>query len=81
MDKTLIQRTGGDGRKAGVLLIGGLIGAATGVGAAYLLWQAREKRSRAGETEEPIISSGSAMRLGVILFGFLRQINEIARGK
>jgi len=81
MDKSLAKRTGGDGRKMGVLLVGGLIGAFTGVGAAYLLWQAREKRTRGAETDEPLISSGGAMKLGVILFGFLRQINDIARGK
>ncbi len=81
MDKTLVKRNGEAGRKAGVLLVGGLIGALTGVGAAYLLWQARERRSHGAESGEPLISSGSAMKLGVTLIGFLRQINDIARGK
>ncbi len=81
MDKTLVKRKSDDGQKVGVLLVGGLIGALTGVGAAYLLWQAREKRPHGAESDEPLISSGSAMKLGVTLFGFLRQINDIARGK
>jgi uncharacterized membrane protein YedE/YeeE len=80
MDKSLAQRRNENGRKAGVLLVGGMIGALVGVGAAYLLWQAREKRSRGRESEEPLISSGGAVKLGVLLFGLLRQINDIARG-
>jgi glucokinase len=73
MSKTLAQRRNENTRKAGVLLVGGVIGALTGVGAAYLLWQAKERRS--------VITSGGAVKLGVMLFGLLRQINELARGK
>jgi hypothetical protein len=81
MDKSLAKRTSVGGRKAGVLLVGGLIGALTGVGAAYLLWQAREKRLRGTDADEPLMSSGRAVKLGVMLFGLLRQINEVAQGK
>jgi hypothetical protein len=81
MSKTLAQRRNENTRKAGVLLVGGVIGALTGVGAAYLLWQARERRSQGLEADEPVISSGGAVKLGVMLFGLLRQINELARGK
>jgi hypothetical protein len=81
MSKSLVQRRNENARRAGVLLVGGVIGALTGVGAAYLLWQARERRLRGTESEEPLISSGGAVRLGVMLFGLLRQINELARGK
>ena len=79
--KALVTRGDKNPRFAGVLLVGGLIGALTGVGAAFLLWQARGKRSRTAEADEPIISTGEAVNLGMILFGLLRQINDIARGK
>ncbi len=81
MDKKLALRGNKKAREAGALLVGGLIGALTGVGAAYLLWQAREKRLRGTEDDEPLISSGRAVKLGVMLFGLLRQINEVAQGK
>jgi hypothetical protein len=81
MDKKLALRGNKNAREAGALLVGGLIGALTGVGAAYLLWQAREKRLRGTEDDEPLISSGRAVKLGVMLFGLLRQINEVAQGK
>ena len=81
MDKNLAPRGNKNAREAGTLLIGGLIGALTGVGAAYLLWQAREKRLRGTDNEEPLVSSGRAVKLGVMLFGLLRQINEVAQGK
>jgi hypothetical protein len=81
MDKRLAVRRNENGRKAGVLLVGGLIGALTGLGAAYLLWKASEGRARDSQSDEPVISSGGAVKLGVLLFGLLRQINDIARGK
>ena len=81
MAKTLATRTGDRNQLAGALLIGGLIGALTGAGAAYLVWQARGKRAPSGETGEALVTTGDAVKLGVIVFGLLRQINEIAHGK
>jgi hypothetical protein len=65
----------------GVLVAGGVIGALAGVGAAYLLLRARETRRRETGADLPIISSGSAVRLGALLFGLFRQINDIAQGR
>jgi hypothetical protein len=68
-------------RRTGVLLAGGVIGALAGVGAAYLLLAARDRRRRETDEDLPLISAGSAMKLGVLLFGLFRQIDEIARGE
>ncbi len=65
----------------GVLLAGGVIGALVGVGAAYMLLQAREKQQRTTGAPLPVISSNGAVKLGVLLFGLFRQINEIAQGR
>jgi hypothetical protein len=68
-------------RTMGVLLAGGVIGALVGVGAAYMLLQAREKQQRTTGAPLPVISSNGAVKLGVLLFGLFRQINEIAQGR
>ena len=81
MNRKMTLRRKEDVRTAGVLLAGGLIGALTGIGAAYLLLKARESRSRDLGADLPVLSSGSAMRLGMLLFGLFRQINEIAHGR
>jgi hypothetical protein len=81
MNKTLAPRKSDPNKKYGVLLAGGIIGALTGVGAAYLLWQAREKQSRQRNSDLPIITGGSAVRLGVLLFGLLRQIGDLTKGE
>jgi hypothetical protein len=60
------------------LLVGGVLGALLGVGTAYLLWQARERRVlRTGE-ESPLLSGADAMKLGTWAVGLLRQIGELA---
>ena len=68
-------------RAAGVVLAGGVIGALAGVGAAYLWLAARERRRLDTGEETPMISSGNAMKLGVLLLGLFRQIEQIARGE
>ncbi len=56
------------------LVVGGLIGAFTGLTAAYLLIQ------RSEETEEPpAISAGQGIRLGLLVLGLLRQVGELGR--
>lgn len=66
--------------KTSILLLGGVIGAITGIGAAYLLWQAKEKRFEEFEEDVPLVSSGGLMRIGLVVVGLLRQIGDIARG-
>ncbi len=57
--------------KTKILLIGALVGALTGVGAAYLLLQ------RADETEGLQLTAGEGVKLGVTVFSFLRQITQL----
>lgn len=56
--------------KGRVLLLGGLIGALTGVGAAYLIVRRYEA---AGERVR--LSTGEGLRLGLLVLGMLRQIS------
>jgi hypothetical protein len=57
--------------KPKVLVIGGLIGAAVGVTAAYLLLQ------RSEDEAPPDISVGEGVKLGVLVFGLLRSITNL----
>ena len=54
-----------------ILLIGAIVGALTGLGAAYLLLQRAEKD---GELQ---ISAGEGVKLGLSVFGFLRQVTQL----
>ena len=69
------------GRQAQVLVAGGVIGALVGLGAAYLLWQARERRVQDTDEDVPIVTSSGLMRIGVLVFGLIRQIMDIGRGE
>lgn len=52
-----------------VLVIGAVVGALTGLGAAYLLIQ-RSKRN----AERPTLNASESLRLGLLIFGLLRQV-------
>jgi len=52
-----------------VLVIGAVVGALTGLGGAYLLIQRARKRS-----ELPNLDAKEGLRLGLLIFGLLRQI-------
>ncbi|MBU0510493.1 MAG: hypothetical protein KJ638_02180 [Chloroflexi bacterium] len=58
-------------RKTKILLIGAVIGALTGLGAAYLLIQ------QVDEEETLQISPGEGVKLGVSIFSFLRQVTQL----
>lgn len=62
--------------KPKVLLIGGIIGLLTGLLAAYLLIQRAEKEER-----KPDLSAGEGVKLGVWVFGLLRQIASLGEGR
>ena len=81
MSKSLTVQRARERRALGVLLAGGVIGALAGVGAAYMLLQARDAQRRTAEEDLPLLSSGSAVKLGLLLLGLFRQIEEIARGR
>ncbi len=59
-----------------VLLIGGLVGALTGLGAAYLFMQSQQRRG----TEAHSISGGNLIKLGLLVFGLLRSVGDLADG-
>lgn len=62
--------------KAKVFMIGGAVGLLTGLLAAYLLVQRAEKRD-----EKPELNAGEGVKLGVLVFGLLRQIAALGEGK
>lgn len=55
---------------AQVLVIGGVVGALTGLGAAYLLVQRAKKRGGS-----PNLSAFEGVKLGLLIFGLLRQVS------
>ena len=57
-----------------VLVLGAIIGAATGLMGAYLLIQ-RAKR----DAVPPKLNAGEGVRLGVLVFGLLRQIQLLGQ--
>ncbi|MCD6401138.1 MAG: hypothetical protein J7L73_04330 [Anaerolineales bacterium] len=57
--------------KTKILLLGALVGAITGAGAAYLLIQ------RAEHDEELHLSPGEGVKLGLSVFSFLKQISQL----
>jgi hypothetical protein len=67
--------------RAQMLLVGGVIGALAGIGAAHLLWEAREKHMLETGESAPLVSSGGLVRIGLLVVGLLRQIGDVARGE
>lgn len=61
--------------KPRVLIVGAVIGAVVGVGAAYLISQQAERSGN-----KPEISAGSGIRLGLLVLGLLRQVAALGDG-
>lgn len=59
-----------------VLIIGGVLGAAVGLGAAYLFAQNSVRKGRM-----PEITAGDGVRLGLLLLGVLRSIAALGEGE
>jgi NO-binding membrane sensor protein with MHYT domain len=59
-----------------VMVIGGVIGLMAGLLAAYLLIQRAEKQN-----QKPELNAGEGVKLGVLVFGLLRQIATLGEGK
>ncbi|HKZ55833.1 MAG TPA: hypothetical protein VJ123_10155 [Anaerolineales bacterium] len=59
-----------DNWKPKTLLIGGVLGALTGLAAAYLLIQ---RAQRTGD--QPTLGAGEGVRLGLLVLGLLRQVS------
>jgi gas vesicle protein len=58
--------------KSSTILLGALIGAATGIAAAVLLTRRAESDQR-----ETAITTGEGLKLGVMVFGLLRAIASL----
>lgn len=61
---------------APVLAIGAVVGALTGLGAAYLLIQRAKKRG-----ESPNLNAMEGIKLGLLVFGLLRQVSMLGSGE
>jgi hypothetical protein len=64
-----------DNWKTKTLLIGAVLGALTGLGAAYMLVQRAEK-----EETNPRVSAGEGVKIGLMLLGVLRQVAQLGEG-
>jgi hypothetical protein len=64
-----------DNWKPKVLIIGAVLGALVGLGAAFLLAQNSEK-----EGKPPQISTGDGVKLGVLVMGLLRTVVTLGEG-
>ena len=62
-----------NGRTGRTILLGGLIGAVTGMGVAYLIAQRANRQG--GEVS---LSTGEGLRLGLLVLGMLRQVADLA---
>jgi nitrate reductase gamma subunit len=69
------SQTASESWKTQALLAGAVIGALVGVGAAYLLTQRAERNQ-----ESLKISAGDGVKLGVLVFGLLRQVAQLGEG-
>jgi hypothetical protein len=58
--------------KTRMLLLGGLIGAASGFAAAYLIVKQAEEKG-----EIPQLGAGEGMRIGMAVMGLLRRIGSL----
>lgn len=64
-----------DNWKPRLLIIGAVIGALTGIGAAYLLAQRAERQGI-----KPKLSSKEGLSLSLLVFGLLRQVSLLGGG-
>jgi hypothetical protein len=65
-----------DNWKPKVLIIGAVLGAMVGLGAAFLLAQNAEK-----EGKPPEITASDGVKLGVLVMGLLRMVATLGEGK
>jgi len=59
-----------------VLIIGGIVGVLTGLGAAYLLIKRAER-----EDTTPQLGAGEGVKLGLLVLGLLKQVASLGEGK
>lgn len=64
-----------DSSKTKILLVGTMIGALIGAGAAYLLIQRAERENQALH-----VGTGEGIKLGLMALGVLRQVAQLGKG-
>ena len=62
--------------KTRVMILGGVLGLLSGLAAGYLLVQRAER-----ENTEPQLNAKEGVKLGVLLFGLLREVALLGEGK
>ena len=70
------QEQSSENWKSKTLLLGAVLGTVAGLGAAYLLVQRAER-----EQQEVRLSAGEGIRLGLLVFGLLRQVSLLGEEK
>lgn len=64
-----------------VMIIGGVLGALLGVGAAYLYLQsAQVEVDEEGNEQLPSVAPGEAVKVSLAVLGALRQVTRLGRG-
>lgn len=76
MARSDLDRNASDNWRPKVLVIGAVLGAVVGLGAAYLLAQQSEAKGKA-----PEISAGEGVRLGLLVLGLLRSVATLGEGE
>jgi hypothetical protein len=76
MAESEIIETVDENWKTRILLIGGAVGLLAGLGAAYLLIQRSDH-----EQTQPVLNLGEGIKLGLLVFGLLRQVSQLGEGK
>lgn len=61
--------------KPKILVVGAVLGALVGIGAAYLYTQQSERERG---FESPSFSAGDGLKLGLLLMGLLRSVSDMA---
>ncbi len=73
-DKEIVE-SGNDARIKKTIMVGALLGACVGVAAAYIYIQNLK------DDQQPSITPGDGVKLGVLVFGLLRSIASLGEGK
>jgi hypothetical protein len=76
MSASVQEITESNNWKARTLIIGTVVGAAVGVLSAYLLIQRADR-----EKQVLSVSAGEGVRLGLLVFGLLRQVTTLGEDK
>lgn len=75
MSEIVETEPGADGWKVKIMVLGALLGAVLGAGAAFLLIKNAE-----GENGQVSMSAGDGLKIGATVIGLLRQVAQLGAG-